>query len=57
MNRIGTMNDEQNSSLSIPNSALAVEMEFKGGGEELTREVRITALEGLGNAKLLVCIT
>jgi len=38
MNRIGTMNDEQNSSLSIPNSALAVEMEFKGGGEELTRE-------------------
>jgi hypothetical protein len=25
-------------------------MEFKGGGEELTHEVRITALEGLCNA-------
>jgi hypothetical protein len=40
------MNDEQNSSFSVPNSALAVEMEFKDGGEELTHEVRITALEG-----------
>ena len=27
-------------------ASLAVEMEFKDGGEELTHEVRITALEG-----------
>ncbi len=40
------MNDEQNSSFSIPNSAFAVGMEFKDGGEELTHEVRVTALEG-----------
>ena len=39
------MNDEQ-ISFSFSNSAFAVEMEFKDGGEELTREVRITALEG-----------
>jgi hypothetical protein len=39
------MNDEPNSSFSVPNSALVVEMEFKSGGEELIREVRITALE------------
>ena len=44
----GIRNDEQNSSFSVPNSALVVEVEFKSGGEELTREVRITALEIVG---------